>query len=126
MPCPKATPCLITIRIIFLRVTILILRFRKMQKYGLLLYRKERGTVMCSVFIPTRETQPPSSIPVNKNITIIFPNVSGVGSGGGLNTGDKVKLGAFSAGTSIGWILLAKRLERKFCYRRKCTVILKS
>ena len=50
---------------------------------------------------------PPSSIPANKNITIIFPNVSGVGSGGGLNTGDKVKLGAFSAGTSIGWILLA-------------------
>ncbi|OKS89274.1 LruC domain-containing protein [Mucilaginibacter polytrichastri] len=39
-------------------------------------------------------------------ITYIFPNASGSGSGGGLISGDKVKLGTFNAGTSIGFVLL--------------------
>jgi LruC domain-containing protein len=39
-------------------------------------------------------------------ITYIFPNASASGSGGGLISGDKVKLGTFSAGTSIGFVLL--------------------
>lgn len=39
-------------------------------------------------------------------ITYIFPNASASGSGGGLVSGDKVKLGTFSAGTSIGFVLL--------------------
>lgn len=39
-------------------------------------------------------------------ITYIFPNASAYGSGGGLISGNKVKLGTFSAGTSIGFVLL--------------------
>lgn len=49
--------------------------------------------------------QPPKPNP--EDITIIFPNVSAQGSGGGLLVGDKVKIGSFSAGTGIGWVLLA-------------------
>ncbi|UAB86107.1 DUF4114 domain-containing protein [Zunongwangia sp. SCSIO 43204] len=45
--------------------------------------------------------------PEPKDITIIFPNVSAAGSGGGLYAGDKVKIGDFKAGTGIGWVLLA-------------------
>ena len=45
--------------------------------------------------------------PLPEDITIIFPNVSAAGSGGGLYTGDKVKIGDFKAGTGIGWVLLA-------------------
>lgn len=48
-------------------------------------------------------TQKPNS----EDITIIFPNVSALGSGGGLKVGDKVKIGSFKAGTGIGWVLLA-------------------
>ncbi len=39
-------------------------------------------------------------------ITYIFPNASTTGSGGGLKSGDKVKLGTFDAGTTIGFVLL--------------------
>ncbi|MGY3214954.1 LruC domain-containing protein [Mucilaginibacter sp. HD30] len=39
-------------------------------------------------------------------ITYIFPNASANGSGGGLKSGDKVKLGTFDAGTTIGFVLL--------------------
>ncbi len=41
------------------------------------------------------------------DLTIIFPNVSYSGSGGGLISGDKVHIGRFPAGTSIGWVLIA-------------------
>ncbi len=40
-----------------------------------------------------------------ENLTIIFPNASQSGSGGGLVSGNKVHLGTFSAGTGIGWFL---------------------
>jgi Domain of unknown function (DUF4114)/Secretion system C-terminal sorting domain len=40
-------------------------------------------------------------------VTIAFPNVSAVNSGGGLNAGDKVHLGRFPAGTGIGFVLIA-------------------
>jgi len=50
---------------------------------------------------------PPSTAPQPEDITIIFPNASAAGSGGGLNTGDKVYLGQFPANTGIGWVLLA-------------------
>ncbi|WP_103071575.1 DUF6923 family protein [Aquimarina sediminis] len=50
---------------------------------------------------------PSPSIPAPEDITIVFPNVSAVGSGGGLQIGDKVKIGTFSANTGIGWVLLA-------------------
>ncbi|MVN23433.1 LruC domain-containing protein [Mucilaginibacter arboris] len=39
-------------------------------------------------------------------VTMVLPNASGVGSGGGLKSGDKVKLGTFSAGTTIAFVLL--------------------
>ncbi|WP_419800605.1 LruC domain-containing protein [Mucilaginibacter sp.] len=42
---------------------------------------------------------------INK-ITMVFPNASGVGSGGGLRSGDKVKLGTFNAGTTIAFVVL--------------------
>lgn len=39
-------------------------------------------------------------------VTMVFPNASGIGSGGGLRSGDKVKLGTFNAGTTIAFVLL--------------------
>jgi len=50
---------------------------------------------------------PPMSAPAEEDITIIFPNASALGSGGGLQVGDKVKIGSFSANTGIGWVLMA-------------------
>jgi hypothetical protein len=50
---------------------------------------------------------PPATVPPAEDITIIFPNASALGSGGGLQVGDKVNIGAFPAGTGIGWVLLA-------------------
>jgi hypothetical protein len=50
---------------------------------------------------------PLTTAPNIEDITIIFPNVSALGSGGGLHVGDKVKIGTFEAGTGIGWVLLA-------------------
>jgi LruC domain-containing protein len=38
-------------------------------------------------------------------ITYVFPNASGTGSGGGLKSGDKVKLGTFDAGTTVAFVL---------------------
>jgi len=39
-------------------------------------------------------------------LTMVFPNASGLGSGGGLRSGDKVKLGTFNAGTTIAFVLI--------------------
>jgi hypothetical protein len=50
---------------------------------------------------------PPASAPPAKDITIVFPNVSANGSGGGLKAGDQVYLGKFPANTGIGWVLIA-------------------
>ena len=50
---------------------------------------------------------PPSSAPNDEDVTIIFPNVSKRGSGGKLQTGDKVSIGTFPAGTAIGWVLFS-------------------
>ncbi len=50
---------------------------------------------------------PNPTIPAPEDITIIFPNVSALYSGGGLEIGDKVNIGRFSANTGIGWVLLA-------------------
>lgn len=48
----------------------------------------------------------PTSVFDIDNATLVFPNASAYGSGGGLKSGDKVKLGRFTAGTSIGFVLL--------------------
>ena len=50
---------------------------------------------------------PYTSAPPSNEITIIFPNVSAAGSGGGLIAGDRVKLGNFPPNTGIGWVLMA-------------------
>ncbi|MEM6684217.1 MAG: DUF4114 domain-containing protein [Bacteroidota bacterium] len=50
---------------------------------------------------------PSPTAPQPEDITIIFPNASALGSGGGLQVGDKVKIGTFPANTGIGWVLLA-------------------
>ncbi len=49
---------------------------------------------------------PPKKTTDISKMTVIFPNVSYQGSGGGLVSGDKVKLGRFPAGTGIGFVLL--------------------
>lgn len=50
---------------------------------------------------------PPQSIDDIDVINIAFPNLSYRGSGGGLYSGDKVNIGRFEAGTSIGVVLMA-------------------
>jgi hypothetical protein len=50
--------------------------------------------------------EPYTSRPLQSEITIIFPNISKVNSGGGLLPGDRVKIGTFSANTGIGWVLM--------------------
>lgn len=49
---------------------------------------------------------PPQTKEAIQNAKIIFPNASLSGSGGGLITGNKVKLGTFAANTGIGWFLI--------------------
>lgn len=48
---------------------------------------------------------PPSSPDDIEECTVIFPNASFQGSGGGMYPGDKVKIGTFPENTMIGWIL---------------------
>ena len=74
---------------------------------GNLCFLKEPDTETFLVFYTYDSSNPPATAPSAEEITIIFPNVSALGSGGGLQTGDKVKIGNFSAGTGIGWVLLA-------------------
>jgi LruC domain-containing protein len=50
---------------------------------------------------------PPASVAKIDTLTIIFPNASYAGSGGGLKSGDKVKLGRFPANTAIGWCVIS-------------------
>ena len=49
---------------------------------------------------------PPTSISDVKQVTYILPNASFIGSGGAMFLGDKVKLGKFEAGTSIGFVFI--------------------
>jgi LruC domain-containing protein len=51
--------------------------------------------------------KPPTKMANIPSVTMIFPNVSYSGSGGGLKSGDKVKIGRFPAGTGIGFVLFA-------------------
>ena len=48
---------------------------------------------------------PPQSVADIDEITFVFPNASLKGSGGNLNSGDKVNIGKFKAGTTIGLVL---------------------
>jgi hypothetical protein len=49
---------------------------------------------------------PPTRLEDVTSFNIIFPNLSMIGSGGELTVGDKVFLGHFTAGTSVGWFLV--------------------
>ncbi len=50
---------------------------------------------------------PPAAANQIDSIFCLFPNASRSTSGGGLQPGDKIKLGKFPAGTGIGWVMLA-------------------
>jgi len=50
---------------------------------------------------------PPASVSEIDSIHVIFPNVSFAGSGGGLFSGNRVHLGTFAPGITIGWVLIA-------------------
>jgi len=52
-------------------------------------------------------SSPPTSTNEIDTITIIFPNVSYQGSGGGLQSGNKVNIGTFPDSTGIGWVLIS-------------------
>ena len=58
-------------------------------------------------FFSYESNNPPQSVNDIDSVTVVFPNVSYQGSGGGLNSGDKVYLGHFPAGTEIAWVLFA-------------------
>lgn len=62
-------------------------------------------------------TYPTSAAPQSLDdidaINVIFPNLSYSGSGGGLSSGDKVNIGRFNPGTSIGLVLLADGWDGK-------------
>ena len=51
-------------------------------------------------------SNPPKTTADITDFEIIFPNASFKGSGGGLTTGNKVYLGEFEPGTTIGWFLV--------------------
>ena len=61
-------------------------------------------------------SQPPASAAQIDTIHIIFPNLSNTGSGGGLNPGNKVHLGHFAAGKSIGWVVVPHGWNGKGTY----------
>lgn len=50
---------------------------------------------------------PPASKNDIDSMFVVFPNASLAGSSGGLNAGDKVRLGTFPAGKTISWAILA-------------------
>ena len=50
---------------------------------------------------------PPATPDDIAELNVIFPNTSFNGSGGGLSSGDKVKIGRYEAGTGIGWFIVA-------------------
>ena len=58
--------------------------------------------------------QPPASASAIDTIHVIFPNVSNTGSGGGLNPGNKIYLGKFPAGKSIGLVSVPHGWEERF------------
>lgn len=51
--------------------------------------------------------QPPSSLADIKKVTVLFPNLSASGSGGELKSGNKLKLGRFEPGVTIGIAMLS-------------------
>lgn len=50
---------------------------------------------------------PPQSLDDIDKVDILFPNLSFKGSGGGLTSGDKINIGRFEPGTTVGLVLLS-------------------
>ena len=61
-------------------------------------------------------SQPPTQASQIDTIHIIFPNLSNNGSGGGLYPGNKIHLGWFPAGKSIGWVVVPHGWNGKGTY----------
>jgi len=64
------------------------------------------GYLNTLAFYTFDKNNPPQSVDDISDVTVIFPNVSFKDSGGGLYSGDKVYIGNFPAGTSLGWLLI--------------------
>ncbi|MCD6179815.1 MAG: LruC domain-containing protein, partial [Bacteroidales bacterium] len=64
------------------------------------------GYLNTLAFYTFDKNNPPQSVDDITDVTVIFPNVSFKNSGGGLYSGDKVYIGNFPAGTSLGWLLI--------------------
>ena len=58
-------------------------------------------------FYTYNKNTPITNVSQIDSIRIIFPNASLSGSGGGLNSGNRVKIGTFPANTGIGWVLFS-------------------
>ncbi len=58
-------------------------------------------------FFTFNTNNPPTTAAQIDTIKIIYPNLSNNGSGGGLYPGNKVFLGRFPAGKSLGWVVIA-------------------
>jgi hypothetical protein len=71
---------------------------------------KDRNTLAYYTF---DSNNPPEDDNDITECTVIFPNASFKRSKGGLYSGDKVDLGQFSAGTSIGWLLITDAYDKK-------------
>ena len=56
---------------------------------------------------------PPQSLDDISDVNIIFPNLSYRGSGGRLTSGDKINIGRFDAGVTIGLVLLSDGWDGK-------------
>ena len=54
-----------------------------------------------------RTNDPPTKLKDIKTVTMAFPNASSTGDGGGLVSGQRVKIGNFDKGWSIGFVLIA-------------------
>jgi LruC domain-containing protein len=50
---------------------------------------------------------PPTTVKDIDTFYVVFPNASYAGNGGGLYSGDKVKIGTFDAGVSIGFVCIS-------------------
>lgn len=71
---------------------------------------RDRNTLAYYTF---DKNNPPQGEDDIEECTVIFPNASFDRSGGGLYAGDKVHIGQFPAGTSIGWLLITKAYDDK-------------
>ena len=65
------------------------------------------GNVNSLGFYTYPTATPPATAADITSVSIMFPNASLFGSGGTMRSGDKISLGKFDAGTSVGFVLFA-------------------